>query len=91
MQQIEERSNLPENFNYEDKERIESLQQRYLHLQNKLETIRNNPNQPTINTEQIIENTDQLIKRVREIEERIRANTIQPISEYERLIPDCQV
>ncbi|CAF1605861.1 unnamed protein product, partial [Adineta ricciae] len=36
------------------------------------------------------DNVDVLIKHLREIEEQIRANAIQPLNDYERLIPDCQ-
>ncbi|CAF2595817.1 unnamed protein product [Rotaria sp. Silwood2] len=43
-----------------------------------------------INADQIINNIDILIKRVRDIEEQIRANVIQPINDYGRLIIDCQ-
>jgi hypothetical protein len=55
-----------------------------------MEEIQKN-NSPSMNTDQIIERVDILIKHLRDIEEQIRANAIQPITDYERLILDCQV
>ncbi len=90
LQQIAERPNLPQNLTNNDKQRVENLQQRFSHAQKQIEEIRKK-NSPTINTDQIIDDVDLLIKHIRDIEERIRANAIQPISDYERLIFDCQV
>ncbi|CAF3539712.1 unnamed protein product [Rotaria sordida] len=89
LQLIEERPNLPQNLNNYDKERVENLHQRLLYAQKQIEDIRYK-NSSTINTDQIINNIDLLIKRVRDIEEQIRINVIQPISDYGRLILDCQ-
>ncbi|CAF4565132.1 unnamed protein product [Rotaria sp. Silwood1] len=89
IQLIEERPNLPQNLNNDDKERIENLRQRLSYAQIQIEEIRNK-NSSVKNADQIINNIDLLIKRVRDIEEQIRANVIQPISDYGRLILDCQ-
>lgn len=69
---------------------MESLQRRYFHIQKQFEDIQK-CNSTSPNTNQIIENVDSLIQRVRNLEEQIRVNTIQPTSDYEKLIPDCQV
>ena len=44
----------------------------------------------TNDLEQFIEHVDHLIRCVKDIEEEIRVNAIQPLSDYERLIGDCQ-
>ncbi|CAF3869665.1 unnamed protein product [Rotaria sp. Silwood2] len=89
LQLIEERPSLPQNLNNDDKERIENLRQRLSYAQIQIEEIRNR-NSSIRNADQIINNIDILIKRVRDIEEQIRANVIQPINDYGRLIIDCQ-
>lgn len=87
---VEERPNLPKDLNNEDKERAEDLQQRFLNVQKQIDEIRQKTSS-SIDAEQIITSTDLLIKHLREIEEQIRANVIQPINDYGRLIVDCQV
>ena len=82
---------MPQHVTPLDQQRIDNLQQRFLYIQNRMEDIRKNKTMPNINTEHLIEKIDVLINHLREIEEQIRANAIQPISDYERLIPDCQV
>ncbi|CAF3812396.1 unnamed protein product, partial [Rotaria magnacalcarata] len=89
LQLIEERPNLPENLNNDDQERVENLHERLLHAQKEIEEIRQK-NSSSINTEQIITNTDLLIRRLQDIEEQIRANVLQPINDYGRLMIDCQ-
>ncbi|CAF4891332.1 unnamed protein product, partial [Rotaria socialis] len=89
LQLIEERPNLPENLNTDDQERVENLHERLLHAQKEIEEIRQK-NSSFINTEQIITNTDLLIRRLRDTEEQIRANVLQPINDYGRLMTDCQ-
>lgn len=88
---MEERYNLPQNFHVEERERVENLQQRYIRIQKRVESLRNQSNFSQQNTEQILENIDRVLKQLRDYEEQIRANTLQPINEFERLIPDCQV
>ena len=88
---MEERPNLPQNFHVEERERVENLQQRYIRIQKRVESLRNQSNFSQQNTEQILENIDRMLKQLRDYEEQIRSNALQPISEYERLIPDCQV
>lgn len=88
---MEERHNLPQNFHVEERERVENLQQRYIRIQKRVESLRNQSNFSQQNTEQILENIDRVLKQLRDYEEQIRANTLQPINEFERLIPDCQV
>ena len=66
------------------------MQQRLLHVQKQVKEIRQK-HPSTMNTEQIIDNANLLIKHLRDIEGQIRANLIQPISDYGRLILDCQV
>jgi hypothetical protein len=90
LQQIEEQPNLPQNLNNKDQQRVENLHQRFLRAQKHIEDIRKKSS-PSTNTNHIIENVDLLIKHLRDIEEQIRANAIQPINDYERLILDCQV
>lgn len=70
---------------------MNNLQQRFIRIQKRVEQLRNQSNFSRKSTEQIIDNIDQLIRQLREYEEQIRTNALQPISEYERLIPDCQV
>lgn len=70
---------------------MDSLQQRYIRIQKRVEYLRNQSNFSPQNTEQILDNIDRLLKQLRDYEEQIRTNALQPISEYERLIPDCQV
>ncbi|CAM4900839.1 unnamed protein product [Rotaria socialis] len=89
LQLIEDRPNLPENLNTDDQERVENLHERLLHAQKEIEEIRQK-NSSFINTEQIITNTDLLIRRLRDTEEQIRANVLQPINDYGRLMTDCQ-
>ena len=70
---------------------MDNLQQRFIRIQKQVEQLRNQSNFSGKNTEQIIDNIDNLIKQLRDYEEQIRTNALQPMSEYERLIPDCQV
>lgn len=83
---MEERPNLT----HDNRQRIENLHQRFRHAQKSFEENRLKTFSPA-NTNQVIENVDVLIKHLREIEEQIRANAIQPLHDYERLISDCQV
>ena len=83
---MEERPNLT----HDNRQRIENLHQRFRHAQKHFEENRLKTLSPA-NTNQVFDNVDVLIKHLREIEEQIRANAIQPLNDYERLIPDCQV
>ncbi|UJR26819.1 hypothetical protein I4U23_008132 [Adineta vaga] len=85
LQQIEGRINLT----HDNRQRVENLRQRFRQAQRYFEDNRKKILSST-NTDQIIDNVDLLLKHIRDIEEQIRTNSIQPINDYERLIPDCQ-
>ena len=89
LRQIDEQPNLPQNLTADERQRIENLKDKFDDLKKRFETIQISSNPSNIN--HIIENTENLIKYLKEFEEQIRTNSIQPISNYERLIPDCQV
>ena len=90
LQQIEDQPALPSNLTQHDRQRVEHLQARLVHAQNQIDQLKE---KFSTNTEidHVIDHVDRLIIRLRDVEEQVRANAIQPMSDYERLIPDCQV
>jgi flagellar hook-associated protein FlgK len=78
------------NLVHHDRQRVEQLQQRFDDVQKQIEDIREKFSS-NIEIDHVIDDIDVLIKRLRDIDEQVRDNAMQPLLEYERLIPDCQV
>lgn len=90
LQQIEDQPALPSNLTHGDRQRVEHLQARLVHAQKQIDQLKEKfSSNPEI--DHVIDHVDRLITRLRDVEEQVRANAIQPMSDYERLIPDCQV
>ncbi|CAF2041330.1 unnamed protein product [Rotaria magnacalcarata] len=90
IQLIENRSNLPENLNNQDKQHADSLLQRFDRIKKQIDDIRKNSLIKKTNIDNTVGHIDALIKRTREIEEQIQHNVKQPTHDYEKLIRDCQ-
>jgi hypothetical protein len=70
---------------------VESLQSRFLKIKNQIEDIQKKNLLIKTTIDNTIHNIDGLITHIRNIEIQIQKNEKQPINDYERLIPDCQV
>lgn len=76
---------MPADLNHDDRHRVESLEQRFIQAQKHVEQIQKSE------VDRTIEHVDSLIDRLKIVEDQIRANAVQPLSNYESLIADCQV
>ena len=87
---MDEQPRLPQNLNYDDRQRVEQLHERFRRAQKHIDELQHRSGVDA-DMPPVIEHVDVLIRRLRNIEEQIRINTMQPLNDYERLIPDCQV